>query len=165
MDNKVYETLVRQLQGPRIDLAINYENLGLLNSEQRIIIESMLFRLCETGYTEAFKCIPYLQTISEEKIQTLLNLNLDDRKKGSLFNGLFLRRKDPSYLDGIINQSIKDPMNFNDLIDTYNSPILDEESKENLKQVIDRIYNDKYDDIDYRMLYEYKMPQEEEKRL
>ena len=164
MDNKVYETLVRQLQGPRIDLALNYENLDLLNSEQRMIIESMLFRLCETGYTEAFKCIPYLQTISEEKIQTLLNLDLDNRKKGALFNSLFLRRKDPGLLDDMINQSIRDSMSFNDLIDTYNSPVLDEESKENLKQVIDRIYNDKYDSIDYRILYEYKMLQEE-KRL
>ena len=93
-DNSVYfyNKLKKQIFSQRKDLMINYDELNLLNYEQRREIEIGLLSLCNSGYIDALECIPFIKLLNiEYLIQLDAKLESNIRFKAKYLKVMFLK--------------------------------------------------------------------------
>ncbi len=161
--DNVYNQLKRQIDGIKKDLAINYTVIDELTPEQRREIETKIVRLCEVGYTETLRAIPYLKTVDVESELPIESIKPENtRARGLLLMGMYIRSNNDKYFKELYLLAQNDPMVFNDLIDLYNSSLVDEAKKAILRPYIDEIARNNMDNPNYKYLYMYKMNNGEE---
>lgn len=159
-----YEIINHYLNDKKQDSTFSPELLDNLNYEEKIAIECRMAMYCRNGCQQYFKYIPYFSAVKIEETMTpevLALLSPDDKMEA--IKNLFLKTRSSSYLKELTETALESAVAFNNLINLSLDKRLTPEEQEKIKAIVQKVYENKESDINYKIIADYKLSENPEK--
>lgn len=147
------EQLLRQLTGHKLDLAIDYSRLNELSAPVRRDVESRLMRLCEFETADAFRAIPYFQTLDPTQFLDIAGIS-SPLCKARFHAGMYLRTGAGAELDALTALAEQNLDGYKELTALYRHALANNTAREQIRAKAQKIEAEK-EDVNYQFLYRY----------
>ena len=161
---ETYETIKHYLNDKKQDSTFSPEMLENLSYEEKFASEYEIAMYCQKGCQQYFKFIPYFKAIKIEELMTPEVLDsLSPTDKMEALKNLFLKTRSSSYLKELTTASLESAVAFNNLINLSLDERLTPEEQEKIKEIVQKVYEKKESDINYKIIADFKLSDNYEK--
>ena len=159
-----YETIKHYLNDKKQDSTFSPELLDNLSYEEKLASEFEIAMYCQKGCQQYFRFIPYFRIIKVEDLMTPEVLDsLSPSDKMEALKNLFLKTRSSSYLKELTTAAFESAVAFNNLINLSLDERLTPEEQEKLNSIVQKVYEKKESDINYKIIADFKLSENFEK--